>query len=179
MPAKKKSKKKSVRPARRAAPRARARKPSVRRQPTLASVAIGDAVRISASNLIGRYDPSVALERGGEVIEGLVSSIRQISTGKLVPKTTADLSGYVLEVVHTQTFRPHLASDANTGGARASDDARESPAWHRLQTALRAMAGSKRLVSISTGGISDGSIRPLLDGWRVVKVKAQHAEAMT
>lgn len=175
MPPKKKAKKKSVRP-RRPVRKAR-RRPSA----ALATVGVGDAVRIPADvhNLIGRYDPKAAQEQRGAVIEGIVSSIRQIATGRLVPKTSGDLSGYVLEVVHTQTFRLHYASDRNTGGPRGPEDVRENPVWRRLRDALRELAASKRLVSVSASGMSDQSLRSLLDGWRVVKVKAQHVEAMT
>ncbi len=160
--------------------RPRARNIQRRKPATLAVVAVGDAVRIPAEggNLIGRYDPKAALEQRGEVIEGVVCSIRQIATGKLVPKTSGDLSGYVLEVVHNQTFRLHYGSDRNTGGPRGPDDIRENPVWQRLRSALQELAASKKLVSISTGSVSDQSLRSLLDGWRVVKVKAQQVEAM-
>jgi hypothetical protein len=175
VPAKKKAKKTSVRP----------RRPvrKVRRRPSAAleTVAVGDAVRVPADvhNLIGRYDPKAAEERRGELIEGIVSSIRQIATGKLVPKTSGDLSGYVLEVVHNQTFRLHYGSERNAGGPRGPDDVRENPVWRKLRDTLRGLAASKKLVSVSGSGMSDESLRSLLDGWRVVKVKAQHVEAMS
>jgi hypothetical protein len=145
-------------------------------------VAIGDAVRIPAEerNLIGRYDPAAAQDgRGREGIEGVVCSVREIRTGKLVPKTSGDLSDFVLEVVHSQTFRLHYASDRNTGGPRGPEDFRENPVWQTLRAALREMAASKKLVSTAGGGMAEEPLRSLLDGWRVVKVKAQHVEGMS
>ena len=162
--------------------RVRPRKIERKRPPPLASVAIGDAVRIPAQerNLIGRYDPRSSQDgRGGEGIEGVVCSVREIKTGRLVPKTSGDLSDYVLEVVHSQTFRLHYGSDRNTGGPRGPEDFRENPVWQRLRVALREMAADKKLVSISVGAMWGEPLRSLLDGWRVVKVKAQHVEAMT
>jgi len=161
---------------------ARPRKIERKRPPSLASVAIGDAVRIPAEerNLIGRYDPRAAQDgRSGEGIEGVVCSVREIKTGKLVAKTTGNLSDYVLEVMHSQTFRLHYGSDRNTGGPRGPEDFRDNPVWQRLRAALREMAASKRLVSTSGGGLSEEPLRSLLDGWRVVKVKAEHVEALT
>ena len=176
MPAQKKAKvkaKKSARP--------RARKVVRKKPASLATVAVGDAVRIPAEvrNMIGRYDPKAAAERRGDAIEGIVCSIRQIATGKLVPKSSGDLSGYVIEVVHSQTFRLHYGSDRNTGGPRGPEDVRENTVWLRLRSALRELTASKKLVSLSAGGVSDESLRAFLDGWRVVKVKAQHVEAMS
>jgi len=171
----KKKAKKAVRP------RRPARRASRRPSAALSTVAVGDAVRIAADvrNLIGRYDPKAVQERHGEGIEGIVCSIRQIATGKLVAKTSGDLSGFVLEVVHNQTFRLHYGSDRNTGGPRGPEDVRENPVWQRTRSALRELATSKKFGSLSVGGAPDESLRSLLDGWRVVKVKAQQVEAMT
>jgi hypothetical protein len=41
------------------------------------------------------------------------------------------------------------------------------------------MAASKKLVSTAGGGMAEEPLRSLLDGWRVVKVKAQHVEGMS
>jgi hypothetical protein len=139
-------------------------------------------VRIPAEvpNLIGRYEPKATQEgRGREGIEGIVCSIRDIATGKLVAKTSRDLSAYVLELLHSQTFRLHYASDRNTGGPRGPEDVRENPVWQRLRGALREMAAGKQLLTVSGEGMFEGPLRSLLDGWRVVKVKARQVEAIT
>lgn len=173
MPARKKARK-STRKTRRKAGRARPKR--------LTAVAVGEAVRIpvEAPNLITRYDPARARgARGAEAIEGIVLSIRKIASGQLVAKTTGDLSGFVLEIVHNQTFRPYLSSDKNTGGPRGPEQVTANPAWMRLRELLREMVESKQLVSAASEGLSKEPLRSLLDGWRVVKVKAQHIEAAT
>jgi len=162
--------------------RRRARRIVRRRPAWLATVSVGDAVRIPAEvpNLIGRYEPKATQEgRGREGIEGIVCSIRDIATGKLVAKTSRDLSAYVLELLHSQTFRLHYASDRNTGGPRGPEDVRENPVWQRLRGALREMAAGKQLLTVSGEGMFEGPLRSLLDGWRVVKVKARQVEAIT
>ncbi len=151
-----------------------------RRPPGLMVVAVGDAVRIprDVRNLIGRYNPEAAQDRAGEGVEGIVSSIRQIATGKLVTKTTGDLSQYVLEIVHNQTFRLHYASDQNTAGPRGPEDVRENPVWRQVRDALRELAAKNKLTALSMSGRTDGPLRSLLDGWRIVKVKAEYVGAM-
>ncbi len=145
----------------------------------LRAVAVGDAVKLPAEarNLIGRYDPSTARRvLGAESVEGLVCSIRTIKTGKLVAKTRGDLSRYVLEVIHSETFRrgpPFQSADA-PGAARPM----ESPLWQRLRALLQEAAGKKQLLSVASGGLSEEPYKSLLDGWRVVKVKAALVEAV-
>ncbi len=136
-------------------------------------------IPVSAADGALRSETSATQQdRSSEALEGIVSSIREIATGKLVAKTTGDLAHYVLEVVHSQTFQLHYASDRNTGGPRGAEDFRQSPIWRSLRSVLRQMAAAKRLVSVSQGGATEEPLRSLLDGWRVVKVKARQAEAM-
>ena len=163
--------------------RRKIRRRIVRRPPALlATVSVGDAVRIpvESGGAPTRSAASAAQpDRGGEALEGIVSSIREIATGRLVPKTTGDLSQYVLEVVHSQTFQLHYASDRNTGGPRGAEDIRQNPIWRKLRSVLREMAAKKRMVSVSQGGATEEPLRSLLDGWRVVRVKARQVEAVT
>lgn len=177
MPARKKVRKtkksKRKRAAKRVSRRGTARK-------TLTAVEIGDVVRFPAEarNLIGRYDPAVARgARAADAIEGIVCSIRSIATGKLIPKTRGDLSGHVLEIMHDQTFQLHYASDRNTGGARGPENVRENPVWQRVREVLREMASGKQLISAASGGLGQEPLHSLLDGWRVVKVKAEYVES--
>jgi hypothetical protein len=164
------------------AKRTKARRRSARRsaKKALKTVQVGDAVRFPAetSNQIGRYDPvMVRGARGAEAIEGIVCSIRNVATGKLVSKTRGDLSGHVLEIMHNQTFQVHYASDRNTGGPRGPDNLRDNPTWLDVRRALRDMVASKQLVSAASAGLSEDPLRSLLDGWRVVKVKAEYVES--
>ncbi len=135
-------------------------------------------VPTEAPNLITRYDPGIARgTRGAEAIEGIVLSIRKIATGQLVAKTTGDLSGFVLEIVHNQTFRLYLSSDKNSGGPRGPEQLTANPVWVRLREFLKEMAEKKQLLNASSEGLTQESLRSLLDGWRIVKVKAQQVEA--
>ncbi len=139
-------------------------------------VTVGDAVllRSGEPNRIGRYDARLA--GVGEATEGLVYSIREIATGKLVGKTKGELEGYVLEVLHQRTFRPQFSSNQNTGGRRGPSDAASNPALVRLRAMLRELAHGNRFVSQASGALSAEAFGPLLDGWRVVKVRAQMVE---
>jgi hypothetical protein len=144
-------------------------------------VAVGDAVRLPAEtrNLISRYDPKLA--RGARVtegIEGLVCSIRDIRTGKLVAKTRGDLTGFVLEILHTQTFRLQYSSERNTAGVSGSAAPTDSPLWLTLRALLQEMAARRELVSASSGVLSQDPFASLLDGWRVVKMKAEAVDPL-
>jgi hypothetical protein len=157
-----------------------------------ASIAVADLVTVpgEAHNLIGRYDPRAAgLPRGGALIEGVVCSIREIATGRLVAKTKGPLERYVIELVHDLTFSPQFSSARGSaplregalertgvlsiGSGKAPTEVVKNPMWLRLRSLLRAMAESNQLVSVASGGLAGDSFRQLLDGWRVVKVKAE------
>ena len=175
MPAKKKAKKQAKK---------RSRAPARRRPDAaykaLKTVAVGDVVRFSGGvhNQISRYDATLSRDgRGAEAVEGVVCSIRSISTGKLVGNTRGEVSGYVLEIVHHQTFRLHYGSDRNTGGPRGPEDVRNNPTWTRLRELLTGMAAKKNYVSTASGGLDEEPMLSLLDGWRVVKVKAEHVQS--
>jgi len=187
---------KTLRDARGKAARTRVPPKSVVPQPPV-PIAVGDlgAVPGEARNLIARYEPrGGGLTRGGPAIEGLVCSIREIVTGRLVARTKGPLAGYVIEVIHDLTFSPQFSSAANTqrgaagalqptplagaGGGRApageERDLRERAGmWFRLRALLRKMAEGGEFVSVAGGGLASGEFRQLLDGWRVVKVKAE------
>jgi hypothetical protein len=149
----------------------------VRRKPArLKSVSLGDAVRIPAATRtpVSRYGP--ALARAPEAIEGVVVSIRNIATGKLVSKTRGDVSGYLLEVVHSETFAQR-SSDRNISGPRTAGRPGVSPAQAQLSQTLRELAAAGELPSAAAGDLSRDPFRSLLSGWRVVKVKAERIEA--
>jgi len=154
-------------------------KPKARPKRPLVRVAVGDAVRLPAdtSNQMARYDPGfLGAARGAEAIEGIVCSIRQISSGKLVPVTQGKLQGYVLEVLHSHTFAPQFSSTRNTGGPRGPERVSDSPSWKRLRVLLREMASERQFVSAAPGGLAREPFASLLDGWRVIKVRAEVIE---
>jgi hypothetical protein len=176
---KKQAKKQTTRQAAKKAKKKAARR-RAKAKKALRAVAVGDAVKLPADarNLIGRYDPSVAHgARGAETIEGIVCSIRAIRTGRLVAKTRGSLAGFVLEIIHSATFRRD-ASAKSAAGARGNGRLTESPVWRRLRELLRESAGTKQLLSAASGGLSGDPYSSLLDGWRVVKVKAELVEAI-
>jgi hypothetical protein len=171
--------------ARKSAPRKRSKKKkkksAPKRQRRQTPVAVGDGVRlpVETPNLISRYDPKLALgARGAEGIEGIVCSIRDIRTGKLVAKTRGDLTGFVLEILHTQTFGPQYSSERNTAGASGSSAPSDSPVWLKLRGVLQELASRRELVSASAGVLSREPFAELLDGWRVVKMKAEAVDPL-
>jgi len=139
-------------------------------------IALGDAVRVprEGRNLIGRYDPRGAYGApGGGEIAGIVCSIREIATGKLVPKTRGQLTGYVVEVVHNLTFSPQFSSGQNTGGAEGLTELSRNPSWARLRGLLANMASDTATGIRSSEEMAGDIFRQILDGWRIVKVKAE------
>ena len=143
------------------------------------TVTVGDAVRLPAdtSNQIARYDPRYGgAARGTEAIEGIVCSIRHIASGKLAPATQGDLQGYVLEVLHSRTFTPQYSSHKNTGGPRGPERITDGPSWKRIRALLREMASKRQFVSAAPGGLSGEPFASLLDGWRVIKLRAELIE---
>ena len=135
-------------------------------------VAVGDWVLVRADN-DGR--PSgLRIEGDGEATEGIVCSIREIATGKLVAKTKQEPERYLLEVLHQRTFRSQFSSSRNTGGPGVQ--ALRSPAWSRLRQILQESAKQRRFYSYASGGLPNEVFGSLLDGWRVVRVRAAAVE---
>ncbi len=152
-------------------------KPKARRPPV--TVTVGDAVRLAADtrNQVARYEPRFSgPTRGTETIEGIVCSIRQISSGKLVAATQGNLEGYVLEVLHSRTFAGQYSSAKNTGGPRGRERVTDTPSWQRLRGLLREMASQRQFISAAPGGLAREPFSSLLDGWRVIKVRAELIE---
>lgn len=142
-------------------------------------VSVGDSVLIQAGES-GRPEASGArpagLESALQGMEGLVCAIREIATGRLVGKTAGPLEGYVLEVLHQRTFRPEFSSNRNTGGARGPTPVAGGPAWAKVRELLRDMSRRSQFISQASGQLSGEPFDSLLDGWRVVKVRAQMVE---
>jgi hypothetical protein len=170
---KKAKKTKKVKKTQRAAKKARKR-------PVVRSVSVGDLVRLPPDAyraLQGYASTSGAEARSAEAVVGVVCSVRNISTGNLVTQTRGDLTGYVLELIHAQTFRPHYGSDQNTGGPRGPEDIRENPVLNRLRRTLNELARKGHRINTAGEGLGEEPLKSLLDGWRVVKVKAEVVES--
>lgn len=139
------------------------------------TLAIGDHVRLKTrdANQYQSYQISgsqVAFMR--EPADGLILSIRDLRTGTLVKETSGELGGYVFELVFDNTFSPKYASTRNA--PRTADRPTATPGWNRLRATLREMAGKDELLSTATPGFfTDGVLSKMLDGWKVIKVRAE------
>jgi hypothetical protein len=147
---------------------------------TLKLLAPGDIVRLSLKihNQYAGYDPRLLREEGvGRQIDGIVLSIREIATGKLVPLASGKFSEYVLEIIHNRSFDPTFASLQNAGKVIPGERGRISPLREKVQQLLRQMAKERKLLSISDKTFSASPVGNLLDGCRVIKVRADEVEA--
>lgn len=148
---------------------------AAKKMPVPRAIAVGDAVMLPAGvqNQIRRYDAHATVGgRGTEAVSGLVCSIRQVATGKLTAKTRGDLAGYVLEILHSRTFQAQFSSATNTGGAKGPEVVSDNPSWSRVRSLLKQQAESKQLASYGSGDAAREVFGSLLDGWRLVKIKA-------
>ncbi len=105
-------------------------------------------------------------------------AIRDIRTGKLVAKTRGALSGFVLEILHTQTFRFQFSSERNAAGSVGSEALTDNPLWLKLRALLQEMAARREFASVGPGALLQEPFASLLDGWRVVKVNAEMVEPL-
>lgn len=135
-------------------------------------VAVGDWVLVRADS--SGLPSGLRTEGDGEAAEGIVCSIREIATGKLVAKTRDEPGGYLLEVLHQQTFRSQFSSSRNAGGPGVQG--LRSPAWSKLRQILQDSAKQRRLYSYGSGALPNEVFGSLLDGWRVLRVRAAAVE---
>jgi hypothetical protein len=145
------------------------------------SIAVGDSVRMPTEieNSFEHYDPRRALAgRGADTIEGLVCTIREIATGKLVAKTTKPLQSYVMEILQDRTFLPQFSANRNSGGPKGTNVVRENPNWTRVRGLLKEGAGRGELICQATGGLTKEPFVSILDGWRMVKIHANLVELL-
>ena len=143
------------------------------------SVAVGDVVRMPTelANELVQYGLSrEVFGRNVEAIEGIVCSIRDINTGKLLAKTRGALDGYVVEILQDRTFLPQFSANKNSGGPRPIVVVRENPNWVRLRNTLLEMTARNELINQASGGFASAPFTMLLDGWRVVKLRANLVE---
>jgi hypothetical protein len=143
-------------------------------------LALGEEVRLSLSihNQFAGYDPRRFREEGpSRPIEGIILSIREIATGQLLPLASGDYSKYVIEVLHNRSFDPSFASKQNAERMSAGERPQASPLWEKVRAALRQMAKERQLVSLADGSFSSSPLAGMLDGWRVIKMRANEIEA--
>jgi len=54
---------------------------------------------------------------------------------------------------------------------------RRNPIRARLRELLTEMAAKKKYISVVSGGLAEEPLLSLLDGWRVVKVRAERVQS--
>jgi hypothetical protein len=144
-------------------------------------LAPGDEVRLPLRihNRVHGYDPRLLREDvPSRAIEGLVLSVREIATGKLVPLASGEFSQYVLEVLHNRSFDAIFSSTQNAGKSTMGQRPQNTPMWARVKSALHQMGAERKLISLADGTLNASPLATMLDGWRIVKVRANEIEAV-
>lgn len=145
------------------------------------SISVGDQVRVplEAENAyVGYQIPADRRRATGEPIEGLVCSIRNVSTGQLVKTASGNMSDYVFEILHSHSFSPRFASEHNVGGSKAPRLVQEYETWLKVRQALRDLAAKGELLSDARGELAEQVLAPHLDGWRLVKMRSAVMESL-
>lgn len=138
--------------------------------------AIGDEVRVPAEtrNEFVRYEHAPGTEGGREPIDGVIASIREISSGQLLKVAAGDARRYVFDLVRNDTFDPRVSSKRNSQGVIAGR-VRDSAIFRELQQALRQHAG-KAPTTAAIDMLAQPPFSDLLDGWRLIRVHAARVE---
>jgi len=136
---------------------------------------IGDHVRLQ-SRAVNRHKSSRLAESESatllEPVEGLILTIRDISSGRLVKQATGTLENYVIEIVYDHTFNTRYASLRNAPRA-STESPVNMPGWKRLCVALRSAADRDQFYSTTSPTmLTDSPLASLLDGWKVVKIRS-------
>jgi hypothetical protein len=134
--------------------------------------AIGDEVRVSAEvrNEHVAYAHAAGTEGGREPIDGLVVSIREISSGRRVKVAAGDARNYVFDLLDTQTFDPRFSSKINSQGV-AAGHIEAGATYGQVQAALRQRSVEAKEVG-AEALLRQEPFSALLDGWRLVRVCA-------
>ncbi|HEY3378668.1 MAG TPA: hypothetical protein VGL77_14370 [Armatimonadota bacterium] len=144
------------------------------------SLAVGDHVRLKSrmANAHDSYliaDTQVAFVR--EPADGLVLSIRDINSGRLVGETHGALQQYVIELLFDNTFNPKVASLRNA--PRTAERPTAAPMWRRLRALLRDVRDKQEFISTVTPGFfAEGPLAKQLDGWKVIKVRSEDLSSL-
>ena len=147
-------------------------------QTTGLTLTVGDYVRLKsrAANQHQSFQLNhEELSTQFESVDGIVLSIREIATGRLLAATEGGLDGYVIELLNERSFSPRFASQRNA--PRGTDHPTAAPAWARLRQALRQAADSGMLYSSSMPTLfTESPLAKLLDGWRVLRIRSNDFE---
>lgn len=142
-------------------------------QTTGAALAVGDHVRLKSR--AANQHQSFQLTRDElstqyEPVDGIILSIREIASGRLVAETVGDLDTYVIELLNERTFSVRFASQRNA--PRGTDHPTAAPGWTRLRQALRRDAEKGVLYSTALPALfTDSPLAKLLDGWKVLRIR--------
>src|SRR3990170_432790 len=109
---------------------------------------VGDWVRLplEAGNEHAGYDPHRFQEPPVQPVQGLIASIRQISSGEQVPVAAGELRQYAMEIVHDASFQPGMASLANAAGD-STQGITANQAWQRVKAELAKRRDQGQLVN--------------------------------
>lgn len=149
------------------------KRPRVNVQPRM--LAPGDEVRVPlrVHNSYPGYDPrSLAEDVPTRAIEGIILSIRDIATGHLVPLATGNFDQYVLEIIHNRSFDAAFGSQQNSSKMPPGSPPQASPLWNKSCMLIKQLAAERKLISSADGSVYKSPLANLLDGWRIVKVRA-------
>jgi hypothetical protein len=138
--------------------------------------AVGDEVRVPAEtrNEFVGYEHAPSAEGAREPLDGLVVSIREISSGQLLKVAAGDARHYVFDLVRNDTFDPRVSSKRNSQGVIAGRF-HDSAVFRELQQALRQHAG-KTAATAAVDMLAQPPFSDMLDGWRLVRVHAARVE---
>lgn len=146
----------------------------------LVSLAIGDHVRLkyrAANQHSSAMITDVQVAPAREPVDGLVLSIRDINSGRLVKLATGNFDQYVIEVLYDRTFNPKFSSLSNA--PRTTERPSVARAFRQMRAALRAMADKGELFTTSSETIlTDSPLSKMLDGWKVIKVWSRDMDSL-
>lgn len=143
-------------------------------QETTVAFAVGDHVRLKNRDI--NEHPSYQIKNAEvaftrEPADGIVLSIREIKSGRLVTQATGNIDQYVVELLYDNTFNPRYASTRNA--PRTAERATAAPAWRRIHAMLRDLAAKGELISTNTPNfLTESPLAKYLDGWKVLKVRS-------
>jgi hypothetical protein len=147
-------------------------------QTTGIALAVGDHVRLKSR--AANQHQSFQLTRDEmstqyEPVDGIILSIREIASGRLLAQSAGDLDGYVVELLNERTFSPRYASQRNA--PRGTDHPTAAPGWDKLRQALRDAADGGVLYSSSLPTLfTESPLAKVLDGWKVLRVRSREIE---
>lgn len=138
--------------------------------------AIGDEVRVPAEvrNEHTNYEHAPGAEGAREPIDGLVVSIREISSGHHVKVAAGEPRNYVFDLLHLQTFDPRFASKANSQGVTVGR-IEDGSTYGEVQAALRHRTVQSKETNAESL-LREPPLADLLDGWRLVRVCAAEVQ---